>query len=104
MSVYFTNSNISCGVHQIYGLSVKAHDAITAASNHIGCRFLIFSDKIHKTTSSLSGGQRLAKEIEDNKLGDLTKSTEGINPNSSNNIAVWVWNPDHAAIDNYLKK
>lgn len=102
--VMFNTSNISCGVHQLYGFGGKVRDMITAARGHIGCRFLIFSDKVNKTKGYESGGQKLAKEIEDNRLGDLTKSTEGVNPNSSNNIAVWVWNPDHVAIDNYLKK
>ncbi len=100
----FSTSHVSCGVNLMWGISgpPRAHIKSAADRGQL-CRFLVFSDVIRAKGYAPSGGQMLAKEIEDNKLGALTKSTEGRNPNSGNNIAVWVWDADHFAIGRYLK-
>jgi hypothetical protein len=63
-------------------------------------RFLVFS----QAGKRAKYGKALAAFIEENKLGTVTESGQGINPNSRRHLTVWVWTVDHAAVRKLLKK
>lgn len=62
--------------------------------------FLLFSDAV-----KYGNGPRLAKYITDNNLGVVYATTRArMNPNSGNNIKVWVWGPNERALRAWWKK
>lgn len=60
--------------------------------------FYIFSDVVGQRNYTNNGGETLAKFITDNNLGKVWETERRTNPNSSHEIVVWVWAPDHAAL------
>lgn len=62
---------------------------------HPCCAFLLFS---HKASNKVT--QRFAELIEAEKLGDVWRSEPSKNPNSGNDIVVYVWKVDK---DNFKK-
>lgn len=58
---------------------------------HPSCAFLLFS---HKDSNKVT--QRFAALIEAEKLGDVWRSEPANNPNSGNDIVVYVWKVDKA--------
>lgn len=110
-------TQISCGVHMLYGLSYMAKGVMSrgspehyiikglsvAVDPQYSYAFILFSDNdIYKN------GIALASYIQKHGLGQIVESAEvKINPNSSNPIRVWTWAPDfektRAHIEEYLK-
>lgn len=43
-------------------------------------------------------GERFAQYVRENKLGNVLKSESARNPNSGNQIAVWIWTVDQTAL------
>jgi hypothetical protein len=105
--MYLAGSQISCGVKQLYNLDLAEFKAVFGQRakkkreplsywdeyDEIGDRFEtgytyllsdIASDPNHH-------GQSIADFIRANDLGTLTEHGEVRNPNSGNQIKVWVW-------------
>ena len=49
-------------------------------------------------------GIRFAELIEDQGLGEIIETKFRVNPNSGNNVKVWVWTVDHKAVKEWLDK
>lgn len=49
-------------------------------------------------------GEKFAALITENGLGNLHETTDNINPNSSNNVKVWLWTIDHDATKAFITK
>lgn len=113
----FTGTEISCGVHYLYGFSSDTPEAElknafrwrSANQPDWLCAFFVFSD--YNFWQGFSGqqpgqqlGKALAKYISDQKLGTITASGEAINPNSENTIQVWIWQVDWKAMKAWCKK
>lgn len=118
-------SQACCAIGEIYNLSNPLDDPEDGAEDKLwhfcqfrnsqdpvagfyySCRYLIF------TQASPSGdgtfmtdgyGFEFAQFIQDNNLGEVIDTIpSGINPNSLNEVKVWVWIPDMAAVRNWLQ-
>lgn len=94
-------SKISCGIKEIVGVSdvennTQAQEFVFSIVNdkdsmsndmETMCPILLFSDRYRKK----SGGELLAKFIEDNELGLIIRSGITINPNTGNKIRAYIW-------------
>lgn len=68
-------------------------------------RYVIFTQATHKKDTDKEGyGEKFAAFITRMKFGTLIATEPGRNPNSGNQLKLWVWTPDHAAIKKFLKK
>lgn len=70
-------------------------------------RFAIFSEAHRPGLTDETGpkyGRDFAALIRECKLGDVIETGKHINPNSSNNLRVWVWTVDHTALVAWFKK
>ena len=109
-----------CGIREIHALSyyataneaLKAFGALTY-QNMVrvppgklmlkpdkGFRYIIFT-QAQKTSSY---GQRFADLIIRHKLGTLLDTGFHINPNSLNNLKVWIWEVDHEACTKFFQE
>ena len=62
--------------------------------------YVIFTDHI-----DMKYGKNFAKFIKKNRLGIITYSSKAkLNPNSGNNIRMWVWSVNWRAVKIYLEK
>lgn len=103
MDVEHTHS--CCGAHELIGSSdiESQEDAIDALIEiakvryveHNTCAFYIFTGVTDEGTC-----QEFAEAIRSERLGTVTKSRDKVNPNSENEIAVWIW----AVNDNRYRK
>ena len=95
-----------CGVKELNGISGdRSPEEVIRSLVHGGVwdsnfRFLIFTE----AGSRSRYGKNLAKFITDNALGDVVKSSKGINPNSRRVLTVWTWNVDHAGVRKWIKE
>lgn len=95
--MYFTGTDISCGVQEGSGIdynTLEAEKSIVELllNGYERCAIILFSDTIHRGKAK-SNGQKLAdllrKRIKSHKIGELTASGIRTNPNSGNRIRVW---------------
>ena len=100
------DSDISCGVKQLFGLNARPEVIIRQVFRAIGgyhrWAHLVFSDVV--CSHGRSGGSKLAAFIEEHKLGDIVMSKCKTNPNTGRLIAVWVWTSDRDAIEAFIAK
>ena len=69
-------------------------------------RFLTFSAHRHSVPEPPDGGhygEKFAAFIRECKLGTLAETGWQVNPNSGNEIKIWVWGIDHAALQVWYK-
>ena len=95
-----------CGVREIDGLRLfgvrKSMKDIAPDILH-GCAFVIFTGVVSENVSeNAQYGQRFAKYIIKNRLGEVTASPRRLNPNSQNMLAVWIWTVDHEALARWV--
>lgn len=110
-----------CGVRELSGLS--GHRSAAAAirafianasytPDHIQkgvvypprFRFAVFSQASQPMGKQASYGERFATYLTKMKLGEVTETATHVNPNSGNNLKVWVWAVDHDAMIEWMKK
>lgn len=110
-----TFSQISCGVHLLYGTAVnptekllemvaqrKCLDPATQKTYPYPCASLVFSDAdIYSDVSDgkTYGGRNFALYIKEHNLGHLTESPPVRNPNSGHTIRTWIWDVDWTALN-----
>lgn len=74
------------------------------------CRYVMFTQASSPTLMSMAGfkktegyGYRFASWIEEQGLGSIEHSIpDGINPNSSNNLKMWIWIVDNKGVANWI--
>lgn len=96
-----------CGIREIDGLEYARdckyalHEFLHRTKRNRLFRFAIFSES-NFTWNYHHGmtdyGQKLAAYIKQHKLGKVTKSNTAQNPNSGNNVTVWIWSVDWDAL------
>lgn len=100
------DSFMSCGVTMLSGLRYSTPEEIVnkvlkERSVHdkkkIREAFVIFSDTDY-TSAEGRGGNFLYKYIVENKLGKIMEFGPRMNPNTGNQIKVWVWEPPHKSL------
>lgn len=103
-----------CGIKELSGLSQypdNPADAmqnigrmiyISTSNHYIGkhFRYIVFS----QAGKNSHYGEVFAKYILDNNLGSLVETDWHVNPNSKNQLKVWVWTTDHHALDTWWKE
>lgn len=117
MTIMICRSYISCGVRQIYniegwnkiyfdepGLFIKefyngSYDPAWGRK----FKFAIFS---HRSNGSEVGGTQTCKKIkefiETNNLGKVMESDTEKNPNSGNDIQIYIWNINWPAVEKFM--
>ena len=106
------HSNASCGITTIWGLNNQpkyiVHRVMEYRTHrdykYIREAFVIFSDTNSRRKNLTIGGFALAKYIQDHKLGDIWESPVRTNPNTGNEIVVWVWMPPHKSFSVFAKQ
>lgn len=93
MPYHVTYTSISCGVHQVSDLYSQACDPVVqfckALRNHYErSAHYLFSDKAFN-----SPGFRLAAGLRKKYPGSIRMSPVAVNPNSRNEIRVWIFTP-----------
>ena len=93
MPYHVSYSNISCGVEQVSNLSGRYKDPVgqfcKALRNHYErSAHYLFSDKAFN-----SPGFRLAAGLRKKYPGSIRMSPVAVNPNSRNEIRVWIFTP-----------
>ena len=112
-----TFSQISCGVHLLYGTAIneaeellkmvaqrKCFDPVTQKTYPYACASLVFSDADFNSDVSdgkTYGGRNFALYIKEHTLGHLTESPPVRNPNSGNTIRTWIWDVDWSALNSW---
>lgn len=90
-----------CGIkeiHNITGLKPKTIvDEVTRQWRDGSRRTAFF---FFSTVSTVKAGKALAAYIEEKKLGVVTKMPTKRNPNSGNQLDMWVWAVDEKALLN----
>lgn len=61
-------------------------------------RYGIFAEANQFDSNAKTYGRQFAKLIIDNKLGTLVETERNVNPNSGNEVKVWVWTINHEAV------
>ena len=97
-------SVISCGVHQVSGLYTRSKDPVgqfcRAIKNHWDTSaHYLFSDKAYN-----SPGFRLAAGLRKKYPGSIRMSPIAVNPNSMNEIRVWIFTPPKGFWRTYKKR
>jgi hypothetical protein len=99
------NQTGSCGVFEFDGLTsprdffVQVNEKYSRNGFHFApFAFLVFSD--NKTQPKI--GERVAKIIKGEGLGDIVETKYRKNPNSGRMIRVWVWAPKFKAVRKYV--
>lgn len=99
-----------CGVYELHDLNELAPVDLLfgfLSEKEDNTPFVIFSDAVRDELGDAFDeprGLELAKFIKDNKLGTLFATPERHNPNSGNNIILWVWEPDYDALTKWQVK
>lgn len=98
-------SYASCGLTMLSGLSVQSPADIVQKvlierspfdRKQIREAFVLFSDTDY---DGKTGGNALFAYIVANKLGQITEFGPRMNPNTGNQIKLWVWAPPHASLE-----
>ena len=104
-----------CGVREIYGVNehrtglavlrrFAAHiydpeKPYVVYSGNARFRFAFFTQASRPGhTPPATYGERLAACIRRSNVGNVIETEEAINPNSGNNLKMWVWQVDHDAL------
>ena len=66
----------------------------------VNFRYCIFTQARH----TYDYGIDFAKFITNNKLGTIAETDFNTNPNSGNDVKVWIWTIDHNALGRWKKK
>jgi len=115
-TVEFKSANIcasyaSCGISILSGVTRSLPKDIVYKVLHERSRhdkktireaFVMFSDTDHDGNR---GGNALAAYIRENQLGDIVEAGPRMNPNSGNQIKMWIWSPPHKSLhphDRYM--
>lgn len=68
-------------------------------------RYLFFTQAVRPGTGmSVRYGERFANYIKEHDLGFVTQTGENVNPNSGNNLTVWIWTVDHLKLKAHAMK
>ena len=88
-----------CGIYQLYSLDKKPIVNVVAVAQELERDYpmVIFHDTIKS-----GRGAKVAAYIKRHKLGSVHASTIHNNPNSGNDIQMWIWYPDWAAFREFL--
>ena len=105
--------NGCCGVQELSGASedVPAEVLVSLDERHEDCsgesittRNIVFTDAAQRRKLRASGWA-FTEFIQKNRLGSvLGPSFGGRNPNTRNNVHVWVWTPNVKAVWKWLDK
>ena len=66
-------------------------------------RYVMFT-QANATGGTATYGDRFAAFIQKHKLGALIETPYNMNPNSGNNVKVWLWTVDHPRVKALLAK
>ena len=96
-----------CGVLEYDGVEGKAPERILLEisnnwwgnANEARSAFIIFTDVVWDEY-----GENLHSYIVKNKLGAVVKTRKKENPNTDNEIKVWVWSPNEVNFKRWCKK
>jgi len=96
------NTTSCCGLRELDGIMGDDAPHVTMASIasqlvEIGGAFVIFSCPV-----THDHGQRLALFIRDNNLGHVIPSSIRRNPNSGNDLQVWLWEVEIDHLDGWI--
>lgn len=94
---------------QVYWGSYAQNGAFESPIQYGRFRFATFSEAVppnpeYDTHPSYMYGRKFAAFITDNGLGTVVASPRAINPNSGNNLQVWVWCIDHDTLKAWYEK
>jgi hypothetical protein len=113
MKCYITGSKISCGINEIYGLNLGYFKDLVGANKHSQAKFLelqnsnrasgqgsayVYSQTLSPnqayifSDTTYGQGKVIAQFIKDNDLGEIKEHGSWRNPNSGNQIFMWLWN------------
>ncbi len=98
------NSTSCCGLREIEGMHKEPKEILLDVGRHRyeywnSCALYFFTD-----TASGKYGKMLAKYIEENGLGSITKSDNKRNPNSGRIIICWVWSVNKAKFKKWYEQ
>lgn len=94
-----------CGVKEITEVDAPPKAIINGivddifGENGMDCAFLIFTDALRE-----GNGRKFKNYILKNELGTVIESGRKENPNSGNNIRVWIWTPDMKKLKEIYKE
>lgn len=108
----YMNQLSCCGVREICGLgedqsatkSMESFLVATAPYDGSVMRRDRFRYVIFTSINKSRYGQRFAGHIRANNLGEVTEIGPAVNPNTSNQLTVWVWTVDHDNLKKYREK
>ncbi len=87
-----------CGIEELYGLATNPNDNLFALEEQSSHRaMVIFHDTVNRGL-----GKKLVAKIRKKKLGTVISSPVVKNPNTSNDIQMWIWVPDWLAVSKYV--
>lgn len=100
-----------CGAREITNLSISRSapqamqefgQAIYTRSYADNFRYVIFTAADYGKPATY--GTRFAKFIAKNNLGTVLETAKNRNPNTGNQVQMWVWTVNHDAVKAWLKK
>lgn len=97
----------SCGISILSGLSGTMPKQIVdkilkerASTDRklIKEAFVVFSD-VDRHPADTKGGNALCRYIKENNLGEILETSPRMNPNTGNQIKMWIWSPPHESLN-----
>jgi hypothetical protein len=86
-----------CGLKELLGVSYDSPRTLAVEAGNAGVPFLVFSDVATRGTA-----QKFAAYIRKHKLGTCATTRKAINPNSGNQLKVYLWRVDRRALRKHL--
>jgi hypothetical protein len=120
-TMYMITTDLSCGVGIAYDLTKDARYDAASIAFHMFRRldpkydydkvmprpthaFVIFSDAVEGPEVYDQNGVELARYLAAEDLGEVVASNILKNPNTENEIQVWIFHPDHRRFYDWLTK
>ena len=97
---------VNCGIEELVGVSEDTPTEILfelCSNGEISSRNVVFTDTTrHK--NNVDSGWRFAAFLCKKRLGTvLGPSKPGVNPNTRNQVCVWVWTPNVKAVQRWFE-
>lgn len=70
--------------------------------NYFQCRFVIYSMPV-RLSEAANPGDQLTAFIQQHNLGTVTLAGQGVNPNSNNELKVWLWTINDQALGDWYR-
>lgn len=89
-----------CGLQELSGIQESKTETALLCAHWNGGTYLVFScvDRGH------ASGEALVKMIAELGFGEVTTMEPRKNTNSGNQLKVWLWAPDHEALEAWQQK